>query len=110
MGITVKALIGVIIALNTQIAALEEEISESFDQHPDATIVRSLPGLATVLGAQVLAEFGEDPNGYDNAKSREDYAARHPSPGPPATPKSSSPATPATSAWPTLANNGPSPP
>jgi hypothetical protein len=43
MGITVKALIGVIIALNRQIAALEEEISESFDQHPDATIVRSLP-------------------------------------------------------------------
>ena len=38
------------------------------NQHPDAKIVRSLPGLGTILGARVLAEFGDDPNRYADAK------------------------------------------
>ena len=78
MGISVKALVGVITALNAEIAGLEVQLSESFDQHPDAKIVRSLPGLATVLGARVLAEFGDDPDRYDGAKSRKNYAGTSP--------------------------------
>ena len=78
MGISVKALVGIISALNTEIARLEEQLSQSFDQHPDAKVVRSLPGLATVLGARVLAEFGDDPDRYDNAKSRKNYAGTSP--------------------------------
>jgi transposase len=78
MGISTTALVGVITALNTQIAALEEQLGESLDQHPVAKIVRSLPGLATVLGARVLAEFGDDANRYANAKSRKNYAGTSP--------------------------------
>ncbi len=37
-------------------------------------IIRSLPGLGTILGARVLAEFGDDPNRYCDAKSRKNYA------------------------------------
>jgi hypothetical protein len=33
-------------------------------------VVRSLPGLGTILGARVLGEFGDEPNRYANAKSR----------------------------------------
>ena len=78
MGASVSALVAVIAELNTQVARLEEQLSEGFDQHPDAKIVRSLPGLGTILGARVLAEFGDDPNRYSDAKARKNYAGTSP--------------------------------
>lgn len=78
MGATVAALVGVIAEMVTQIRRLETELAESFEQHPDAKIIRSLPGLGTILGARVLAEFGDDPNRFDSAKSRRNYAATSP--------------------------------
>ena len=78
MGATVKALVAVIGELNAQIAQLEATLAERFEQHPDAKVVRSLPGLGTVLGARVLGEFGDDPNRYADAKSRKNYAGTSP--------------------------------
>ena len=78
MGATVAALVGVIGELVTQIRRLEAELAERFEQHPDARIIRSLPGLGMILGARVLAEFGDDPNRFDSAKSRKNYAATSP--------------------------------
>ena len=78
MGASVAALVAVIAELNTQIAWLESELTDRFDKHPDAEIVRSLPGLGTILGARVLAEFGDDPNRYCDAKSRKNYAGTSP--------------------------------
>jgi transposase len=78
MGASVAALVAVIGELNTQISRLEEQLAEGFDQHPDAKIVRSLPGLGTILGARVLAEFGDDPNRYGDAKARKNYAGTSP--------------------------------
>lgn len=75
MGATVTA---VIAELNDQISRLETELSTRFDQHPDAKIIQSLPGLGMTLGARVLAEFGDDPNRYDSAKSRKNYAGTSP--------------------------------
>jgi len=68
----------VISALAAQIAALEAELADRFDQHPDAKIIRSLPGLGMILGARALAEFGDDPNRFDEAKSRKNYAGTSP--------------------------------
>ncbi|MCU4187535.1 IS110 family transposase [Acidiferrimicrobium sp. IK] len=78
MGASVAALVAVIAELNNQVARLEEQLAEGFDQHPDAEIVRSLPGLGTVLGARVLGEFGDDPNRYSDAKARKNYAGTSP--------------------------------
>lgn len=78
MGATVKALVAVITEMTTQIEALETELADRFDTHPDAKIIRSLPGLGTILGARVLAEFGDDPNRFDTAKSRKNYASTSP--------------------------------
>ena len=75
---TTKALVEVIAGLNTSIAELETELAAHFDEHPDADIYLSLPGLGVVLGARVLAEFGDDPDRYDNAKSRRNYAGTSP--------------------------------
>ena len=49
-----------------------------FGQHPDAEIIQSQPGLGAVLGARVLAEFGDAPGRYASAKARKNYAATSP--------------------------------
>ena len=51
----------------TQIAQLRSELERSFEGHPDAEIITSLPGLSSVLGARVLAEFGDDRTRYLDA-------------------------------------------
>ena len=61
-----------------QIAALEDELAEHFDRHPDAEILRSLAGLGPVLGARVLGEFGDDPSRYADARGRKAYAGTAP--------------------------------
>jgi len=78
MGASVKALVAVIGELSEQISCLEAELAERFEQHPDAKVIRSLPGLGTILGARVLGEFGDDPNRYGDAKSRKNYAGTSP--------------------------------
>jgi transposase len=78
MGASVTALVAVIGELVSQIARLETELAGRFDQHPDAKVIRSLPGLGMVLGARVLGEFGDDPNRYAEAKSRKNYAGTSP--------------------------------
>ena len=37
-----------------------------------------MPGLGVVLGARVLGEFGDDPERYESAKSRRNYAGTSP--------------------------------
>jgi hypothetical protein len=53
-------------------------LSEHFEQHPDAKVVLSLPGLGTVLGARVLGEFGDDRTRFSGPKSRKNYAGTSP--------------------------------
>lgn len=77
-GAQVRSAVAVIAEMTRQIAALEAELGSDFDKHPDAEIVRSLPGLGAVLGARVLGEFGDDPNRYQDAKSRKNYAGTSP--------------------------------
>jgi transposase len=75
---TVRALISVIITLNEQISSLEEQVKDHFGRHPDAEIYLSQPGMGAILGARVLAEFGDDPHRYTSAKARKNYAATSP--------------------------------
>ena len=75
---TTRSQVAILRALNEQIAALEAELAAHFEQHPDADIYLSLPGFGVILSARVLAEFGDDPNRYDNAKSRKNYAGTSP--------------------------------
>jgi transposase len=78
MGDVVRSLVAVLAELTDQVAVLEEQVADRFDQHPDAEVIRSLPGLGMILGARVLAEFGDDPNRYQDAKSRKNYAGTSP--------------------------------
>jgi len=77
-GAVVGSLVVVIDGLVHQIARLESELAQRFERHPDAEILRSLPGLGLVLGARVLAEFGDDPTRYVDARARRCYAGSAP--------------------------------
>jgi hypothetical protein len=78
MGASVAASVAVIAEMGAQITRLAEELSSGFEQHPDAEVVRSLPGLGTILGARVLGELGDEPNRYATAKCRKNYAGTSP--------------------------------
>jgi transposase len=74
----VEALTAVIGTLNAQIATMDAQVVAHFGRHPDAERYRSQPGLGDVLGARVLAEFGDDPHRYTDARSRKNYAGTSP--------------------------------
>nr|WP_281197200.1 IS110 family transposase [Nocardia altamirensis] len=75
---SVQALLAVLGVLNTQIKTLQGQVEAHFGQHPAAEIILSQPGLGTILGARVLAEFGDDPTRYASAKARKNYAGTSP--------------------------------
>ena len=77
-GAAARSAIRLISAHTAEIAELEEALAEHFDQHPDAKIVRSLPGLGTVLGARVLGELGDDRTRFASPQSRKNYAGTSP--------------------------------
>ena len=77
-GTSVRSIVAVITAMVEQIGVLETEVDRCFGQHPDADIITSQPGLGVVLGARVLAEFGDDRDRFADAKARRNYAGTSP--------------------------------
>jgi len=74
----VRAEVAVLSTLNSQITVMQEHVEAHFGQHPDADIYLSQPGLGAILGARVLAEFGDDPLRYPDARARKNYAGTSP--------------------------------
>ena len=70
--------VGVITALNAQIAQLQEVVGEHFLRHPEAEIYLSQPGLGPVLGARTLGEFGDDKERFVDARARKNYSGQSP--------------------------------
>jgi transposase len=75
---SVRASVAMLTTANEQISVLQGQVEEHFGQHPAAEIVRSQPGLGAILGARVLAEFGDDAARYLTAKARKNYAGTSP--------------------------------
>jgi transposase len=75
---TTRTAVAVLKTLNEQVTVLQGQVDAHFGRHPDAEIILSQPGLGPVLGARVLAEFGDDPDRYTDAKSRKNYAGTSP--------------------------------
>jgi hypothetical protein len=75
---TTRAATAVLSTLQEQVRALQGQVQAHFGRHPDAEIVCSQPGLGLVLGARVLAEFGDDRDRYASAKCRKNYAGTSP--------------------------------
>lgn len=77
-AMSTRALVAVLATLNEQVKALQGQVEAHFGHHPDAEIILSQPGLGPVLGARVLAEFGDAKDRYASAKARKNYAATSP--------------------------------
>jgi transposase len=75
---SVSALVAVIAEMVRQTAVLEEQVKAGFGRHPDVEIYLSQPGLGMILGARVLAEFGDDPHRYADARARKNYSGMAP--------------------------------
>jgi transposase len=75
---TVRAQVAILATLNAEITRMEEQVAAHFGRHPEVEVYRSQPGLGQILGARVLAEFGDDPARYADARSRKNYAGTSP--------------------------------
>jgi transposase len=75
---TVRAQVAILATLGAEITRMEEQVAAHFGRHPEVEIYRSQPGLGQILGARVLAEFGDDPTRYPDARSRKNYAGTSP--------------------------------
>jgi transposase len=77
-AVTVRAQVAVLTVLGAEIKTMEEQVEAHFGEHPDVEIYLSQPGLGVVLGARVLAEFGDDKDRYADARARKNYAGTSP--------------------------------
>jgi transposase len=78
MGRQTLALLRQLDAACTAADDLEQAAIESFNQHPDAGIITSFPGLGSLTGARVLAETGDDRSRFADAKGLKAYAGAAP--------------------------------
>jgi transposase len=78
MGAAATAIITTITAMTAALAALQQQIDQHFEQHPDAAIYHSMPALGSILSARVLGEFGDDPTRWPDPASRRAYARSAP--------------------------------
>jgi transposase len=57
---------------------LEAAAVAAFEQHADAAIITSFPGLGALTGARILAEIGDDRSRFTDARSVKAYAGSAP--------------------------------
>jgi transposase len=80
LGVAAIGLIETITAMSDAIAALKAELATLFDQHAQAPIITSFPGLGPVLGARIVGELGDDPHRFTDARGVRSFAGTGPSP------------------------------
>ncbi len=78
LGVATLGLVNIITAMSDAIAALEAELATVFDQHAQATVITSFPGLGPVLCARVLGEIGDDSYRFTDARGLRSFAGTAP--------------------------------
>jgi transposase len=78
MGIQLSALLRQFEAACTATGELAEAAIAHFEQHPDAKIITSFPGLGNLAGARVLAEIGDDRTRFAGARGLKAFAGSAP--------------------------------
>ncbi len=78
MGQQASAYLRALDTAATNITELEAAMVAAFEQHPDAEIITSMPGLGPVLGARVLGEIGDDRSRFQDAKGFKAFAGTAP--------------------------------
>jgi transposase len=78
MGRRAAALLGQLDAVCQAADDLAEAAEATFDEHPDAPIITSFPGLGRLAGAHVLSEIGDDRSRFADARALKAYAGSAP--------------------------------
>lgn len=78
MGIQFSALLNQFEAACAAADSLAEAARAHFEQHPDAEIITSFPGLGLLAGARVLAEIGDDRARFTDPRGLKAYAGSAP--------------------------------
>jgi transposase len=78
MGAQTLALLRALDAACTSADDLADATEQAFNQHPDAEIITSLPGLGRLTGARVLAEIGDDRSRFADPRALKSYAGAAP--------------------------------
>jgi transposase len=78
MGIQLGALLRQLEAACAAVEELAEAAIAHFEQHPDAAIITSFPGLGSLAGARVLAEIGDDRARFADARGLKAFAGSAP--------------------------------
>jgi len=78
MGIHLTAMLRQFDAACTAADELAEAAIAHFEQHPDAEIITSFPGLGMLAGARVLAEIGDDRSRFADARGLKAFAGSAP--------------------------------
>jgi transposase len=78
MGIQLGALLRQLEAACAAVEELAQAAIAHFEQHPDAAIITSFPGLGNLAGARVLAEIGDDRARFADARGLKAFAGSAP--------------------------------
>ena len=78
MGIQLATLLRQFDAACAAVDELAEAAIAHFEQHPDAAIITSFPGLGNLAGARVLAEIGDDRTRFADARGLKAFAGSAP--------------------------------
>jgi transposase len=78
MGIQLGALLRQFEAACAAADELAQAAIAHFEQHPDAAIITSFPGLGNLAGARVLAEIGDDRARFADARGLKAFAGSAP--------------------------------
>jgi transposase len=78
MGIQLTALLRQFEAACAAADELAQAAIAHFEQHPDAAIITSFPGLGNLAGARVLAEIGDDRARFADARGLKAFAGSAP--------------------------------
>ncbi|MEV6496917.1 IS110 family transposase [Streptomyces prunicolor] len=69
-----------VMALDEEIAELGKLIEDRFREHPHSEVIRSLPGMGAMLGAEFVAATGGDMDMFESADRLAGYAGLAPAP------------------------------
>ena len=78
MGIQLSALLRQFDAACAAVDELAQAAIAHFEQHPDAGVITSFPGLGNLAGARVLAEIGDDRSRFADARGLKAFAGSAP--------------------------------
>lgn len=78
LGHVVVGLTAVISAMLDTVSVLERELAAAFDDHSDAKILRSVPGIGDIIGARLLSEIGDDTTRFETAASLRSFSGTAP--------------------------------